>query len=105
MRKQNRRPRKAESDDPMLLLTNMPVGNASVEDQAVFETIPDQVDGAMAALPERQRITIELTYFQGLTQGEIVEIQREPLGTVKTRMRRGIRKLREHLDDQGVERQ
>lgn len=103
IRKQNRRPQRADSADPVLFLTNMTDGAASVEDQAVFRTVRDQIGTAMALLPEAQRTTVELAYFGGLTQREIAELQEEPLGTIKTRMRLAIRKLREHLDDQGVE--
>lgn len=56
---------------------------------------------ALAALPEEQRRTLNLAYFEGLTQSEIAEKLDTPLGTVKTRMRSGMIKLREHLGEQG----
>jgi RNA polymerase sigma-70 factor (ECF subfamily) len=55
------------------------------------------VRGALADLPEAQRIALELAYFEGLSQTEIAERLREPLGTVKTRMQLGMKKLRERL--------
>ena len=48
-------------------------------------------------LPANQREALELAYFEGLTQTEIAERMKQPLGTVKTWMRTGIRVLREEL--------
>ena len=58
------------------------------------------VRGALAAIPEEQRRALLLAYFEGLTQTEIAERLGQPLGTVKTRMRSGMQKLRELLHQQ-----
>ena len=50
---------------------------------------------AVDALPEREREVIELAYFEGLSQSEVAERLSLPLGTVKTRMRLGMQKLRD----------
>jgi len=58
------------------------------------------VTRALAELSEDQRRTLMLAYFDGLTQSEIAGQLDIPLGTVKTRMRLGIIKLRELLHEQ-----
>lgn len=71
---------------------------------AVTDTLHSEqreiVARALAALPEEQRRTLNLAYFEGLTQSEIAEKLGTPLGTVKTRMRSGMIKLRELLSEQ-----
>lgn len=59
------------------------------------------VNKALDQLPEEQKRLLMLAYFDGLTQSEIAKQLGAPLGTVKTRMRTGMIKLRELLSARG----
>ena len=53
----------------------------------------DRLRAALAALPQEQRVPLQLAYFEGKTHTEIAGELREPLGTVKSRIAGGLRKL------------
>lgn len=103
LRRRSRRPQRADAADPVLLLANVKDRDPSVEDLALMSALRDQIGEAMQSLPLAQRETITMAYFGGLTQREIADELQEPLGTVKTRMRLGIRKLRDYLEKHEVE--
>ena len=83
-------------------------GAAQEKTEAVSDALTDTirqaqketVRRALAELPDEQKQTLMLAYFEGLTQSEIAAKLNAPLGTVKTRMRSGLIKLRALLGSQ-----
>jgi RNA polymerase sigma-70 factor (ECF subfamily) len=77
---------------------DLPTGDGP--DPALMAELADErqrIRRALANLPAEQRQTIEMAYFGGYTQQEIAALLSEPLGTVKTRIRLGMQKLRAFL--------
>ena len=60
----------------------------------------EEVRRALQSLPNEQRLTIELAYFGGMTQQEMASVLDTPLGTIKTRVRLAMKKLRSALGEQ-----
>jgi RNA polymerase sigma-70 factor (ECF subfamily) len=71
----------------------MPTPFPSPADQTEGRREEGRVASALAALPAEQRETIELAYFEGLSQSEIAAKTGNPLGTVKMRVKLAINKL------------
>jgi RNA polymerase sigma-70 factor (ECF subfamily) len=68
-------------------------------DEAVFARLDGlRVRSALESLPPEQRQPIELGFFGGLTHDEIARQSALPLGTVKTRIRAGLKRLRTSLE-------
>jgi len=67
------------------------------DEQAVENAVSSEIRGALGKLPSDQRKVIELAYFGGFTHTEIASMLDTPVGTVKGRMRLGLKKLRSHL--------
>lgn len=83
------------ADDRSLadLPSSEPDPSLDVEGAELRENIRQALNG----LPDEQRQVLELGYFNGLSQSEIADVTGQPLGTVKTRMRLAMQKLREPL--------
>ena len=64
--------------------------------------VADQVSTAMGSLPDEERRVIELAYFDGRTYREVARMLGQPEGTVKSRIRNGMRRMRTALLDAGV---
>jgi RNA polymerase sigma-70 factor, ECF subfamily len=64
--------------------------------------LADQVAHAMGELSDDERRAIELAYFDGHTYREVARVLDQPEGTVKSRIRSGMRRLRDALTDAGV---
>jgi RNA polymerase sigma-70 factor (ECF subfamily) len=72
------------------------------DDPALVTVLSDErqaVRSALEVLPAEQKLAIQLAYFGGLTQQEVAERLGQPLGTVKTRIRLGMRKMRAALEE------
>lgn len=100
IRKRKRRPQSADNADADLVLAGIADNKTDVENEVWLGTVRSSILAAMETLPPAQRDAIELAYFQGLTQREVADRLGEPLGTIKTRMRLGMQKLRDQLGDQ-----
>lgn len=70
---------------------------ALVDDDVLARIDGEHVREALRALPEEQRTLIELGFFSGITHQELANQTGVPLGTVKTRIRNGLRKMRATL--------
>ncbi len=62
----------------------------------------EQVREALGGLPQAQHKVLDLAYFSGYTHIEIAELLELPLGTVKGRVRLGLKNLREHFESRGM---
>lgn len=83
-----RRPMEEDIDElPISTVVNL-------EDEAGERLAIDKVRGVLAQLPQEQRKTLEMAFFEGMTHTEISAKLGEPLGTVKTRIRSGLLALR-----------
>ena len=91
VRARESRPKAGPPLDEMIALAS-PEGDPA--DDALRRIEADTVRAALASLPDEQRRTVELAFFSGLSYPEVAEVMRAPLGTVKSRMRLAMERLR-----------
>ena len=70
-----------------------------LEDGLQLSMQREKVREALSQLPAEQRETLVLAYFKGYTQSQIAEALKQPLGTIKTRVRLAMQKLRKLLEE------
>jgi RNA polymerase sigma-70 factor, ECF subfamily len=76
---------------------DVPDGARLADEQLEWAGRASQVRSAFEELPLLQRMAIELAFYEGLTHSEIAERLEVPLGTVKTRIRQGLLKMKDRL--------
>jgi RNA polymerase sigma-70 factor, ECF subfamily len=98
IRKRQRRPQKSDSVDVSDALFGLVDDATNVEEAAQASALRMRIKTALLTLPDAQRDAIELAFFNGMSQREISAHLDIPLGTIKTRMRLGLKKLRLELE-------
>jgi RNA polymerase sigma-70 factor (ECF subfamily) len=97
-RRRNVRPRPiTDADQNDSSIDRLSDPNTDVAEQSISLLEQKQVRNALASLPGPQRQVIEMAYFYGMTRQEIAEATGEALGTIHTRARLALQKLREEL--------
>ncbi len=96
IRARRSRPQRGSDDDGRKMAA---IPDASPSVDVIVATSQDaaRVRGALADLPVDQRDALDLAYFQGLSHSEIAERTGIPLGTIKTRIRSGLQRLRDAM--------
>ena len=85
-------------DDNAASMEQMSDPDMDVAQEAQSAIENRQVRLAMTSLPGEQKQVLEMAYFQGMTRQEIAETTGEPLGTIHTRARLALQKLKEELE-------
>jgi RNA polymerase sigma-70 factor, ECF subfamily len=75
-------------------LRDLDVAHDGVAEQVELRIAGDELTTALATLPEAQQEALTLAYYGGYSQSEIAALVGAPLGTIKTRMRDGLSRLR-----------
>jgi RNA polymerase sigma factor (sigma-70 family) len=94
-REESQRRRQARAEDELAL--DEPTATRDVEEEAWSRVVAEQVRTALGVLSASQREALTLAYYGGYTQREVAALTGTPLGTVKTRMLAGMRRLKQEL--------
>jgi RNA polymerase sigma-70 factor (ECF subfamily) len=81
--------------DPEDVILISPV---DVETEAERNAVAEKVRNLLKEMPEAQRSAVEMAFFDGMTHGEIAAATREPLGTIKTRIRSALMTIRKAFE-------
>lgn len=81
------------------ILDLLPSSGVSTEEEVERNLERDRIMEALSGLPEAQREVIVLAYYGGFSQAEMAKKLQQPLGTVKTRVRLAMQKLRVSLEE------
>ncbi|NTU80176.1 MAG: sigma-70 family RNA polymerase sigma factor [Chloroflexales bacterium] len=100
LRRRQARPAASPIEDQVLMA--IPDSQPAIDDLTWEAERRRLISSALGELPPDQRQVIELAYFGGLSQREIAEHLDNPLGTVKTRVRLALQKLKGLLQHQGI---
>ena len=100
LRRRRRLPR-LEPDPDGLLLASLPDDAPEPEELAWRESLRPAMRSACQELPQSQQQAVDLAFFKDLSHREVAAELRIPLGTVKTRIRTGLRNLRDKVDANG----
>ena len=90
---------RGDADDIMKWAGQTAIEASTPLSEQIADDARGQVLDALRKIPDTQREALTLAYYEGLSQSEIAEKLGVPLGTVKTRMRQGMIKLKELLGD------
>lgn len=102
-RRQNVRPQAAYNEAEEKQMLSFPASDGAVDETAWLEIQRQQVQSALTVLSPEQYEVIALAFYHGLTRQEIADSTGNPLGTIHTRARLGLQKLRSELEARGVE--
>ena len=101
LRRQRTQFQPADESDQKIEQTADP--SLDVPEAAWLRVKRQQMRAAIESLPSEQRNVIEMAYYRGMTRQEIARATGEPLGTIHTRARLALQKLRNELQMQGFE--